>query len=59
MARFTESQKKIFTGVAIVEFIIGLALIAVSLAGISAIPILIPLLLLLSAVGLFFTAKRA
>lgn len=58
MSKFTPRQKSIFTGVAIVEFIVGIALMVVSLTGISSIPIFIPLLLIVSAMGLLIAARR-
>ena len=58
MTQFTEGQKRIFLGVAIVEAVIALVLIGLSLANVTRLPVFIPLLLLVSAAGLFVATRR-
>ena len=58
MRQFTERQKNLCIGIAIVEAAIALVLIVLRLADVIRLPVFIPLLLLLTAAALF-AATRA
>jgi hypothetical protein len=58
MSKFSARQKQVINGIVVIEFIVGLALIVASVAGLSSIHIFIPLLLLVSATMLFVTVQR-
>jgi len=56
MAQLTDSQRRFSRAVAITVGLIAVALLALRLLGTTPLPIFIPLLLLISAIGLFLAS---
>lgn len=58
MSKLTESQRKLIIGIALVDGVIGLVLLGLGLAGTINVPIFIPLLMLVSAAGVFIAGRQ-
>jgi hypothetical protein len=58
MSKLTDGQRKMFIGIAIIDGAIGLVLMGLTLADVINIPIFIPLLMLVSAAGVFIAGRQ-